>query len=221
MVEEREEGAKTRGPCDDDGSDLSILTFETINVASAAKNQKTLLERKAHIVAFQEHCLNENQLRSSKAAARARNRNLEGGPLDPETGKTNAGVGILTRKGVPYPVPKPTDDYLDALSTGRYCIYSVDPEHFTLVIAIIYGWIGARKGTATVARTDDLLTIAHNQLNKLPDGPKVIAGDLNGRVDAFGTLQNLLQSNEGWTDVGMDERICKGITGHCTCHANA
>ena len=67
----------------------------------------------------------------------------------------------------------------------------------------------------------DLLTIALSQLNELPEGPKIIAGDFNGTVDALGTLQNLLLPSEGLTDVGMDERICKGITGQYRCHANA
>ena len=40
----------------------------------------------------------------------------------------------------------------------------------TLVIAVVYGWAGAKKGTATAARNDDL----------------------DGTPETFDTIQNLL-----------------------------
>ena len=128
---------------------------------------------------------------------------------------------MLTPKGmVPYPIPKPTDDYRDALATGRCCIYCLDLEHSTIIIANIYGWTGAIKGNNAASRTDDLLTIVINQFSMLPPGPKMIAGDLDGPPDAPPTLQALLQPDEGWADVGMDKDICGGNVGRYTCHAN-
>ena len=79
---------------------------------------------------------------------------------------------------------------------------------------------GIKKGTATAARTDDLLTIIQLQLAELPDGPKIIAGYLNVSIDSFETNQGQLQPKQGWTDVGMDARICKGMIGQHTCNAS-
>ena len=79
-----------------------------------------------------------------------------------------------------YPIAKPIKDYHDAVATGRRAMYFIDMGGVTLVIAVVYGWTGAKKGTPEAARTDDLLTIIQMQLEALPQGPKLIAGNLNG-----------------------------------------
>ena len=46
---------------------------------------------------------------------------------------------MITPKGmVPYPIPKPTDDYLDALATGRCCIYCLDLEHSIISARVLH-----------------------------------------------------------------------------------
>ena len=47
---------------------------------------------------------------------------------------------------VPFPIPKPSKDYLDALETGKMLhLVCVDLGGHTLTIAVIYGWAGAEK----------------------------------------------------------------------------
>ena len=82
-----------------------------------------------------------------------------------------------------YPVPKPSKDYQDAVATGRRGIYCMDLGGATLIIAVINAW--AKKGSPAAARTDDLLTVIQMEHVALPEDPKMIAGDLNGTVDAF------------------------------------
>ena len=60
---------------------------------------------------------------------------------------------------------------------------------------------GGKKGSLAAARTDDLLTIVQTELAALPEGPKLIAVDLNGSTDAFDTIITML-SEEARTDVG-------------------
>jgi hypothetical protein len=54
----------------------------------------------------------------------------------------------------------------------------------------------------------------------MPPGPKLIAGDLNGPLEAFPTLMTMLRE-EGWTDVGADQAKCGGNPCQPTCHTNA
>ena len=86
--------------------------------------------------------------------------------------------------------------------------------------ANIYGWPGGLKGTKEAARTDDLLTIVRMQFSKLPPGPKLICGDLNGCLEAFPTVLEMI-AEEGWADIGNDASKCGGKPGQPTCHANA
>ena len=78
--------------------------------------------------------------------------------------------------------------------------------------------MAAKKGSAIAARTDALLTIIQLQLAALPEGPKMVAGDIDASSDAFDTIQDLRQE-DGWADVGMDAKVCGGKLGQLTCHA--
>ena len=66
----------------------SIMTFETINVTSAHTDQKTILEREAHVQLCQEHCLTPAQIKGFQALAFKGGERFEGGPLDPEHGRS-------------------------------------------------------------------------------------------------------------------------------------
>ena len=92
----------------------------------------------------------------------------------------------------------------------------MDLEGITLAIAVIHGWTGGRKGPDEAARADDILTIVQMQFEAMPAGPKLIAGDLNGTVDAFQTLQTML-SEKDWTDLGMASNLCEGRLGQAAC----
>ena len=92
-----------------------------------------------------------------------------------------------------YEIAKPLPDYKDAEATGRCVIYCTDVGGTTLTIGVVYGWTGGRKNTAEAARTDDVCAIVLAQLAELPPGPKMMAADLNGTIDAFPTIQNMLK----------------------------
>ena len=85
--------------------------------------------------------------------------------------------------------------------------------------AVVYGWAGATRGSVEAARTDDILAIIRAQFLCLDLGPKLIAADLNGSIDAFPTLQGMLKE-QGWHDVGMADDKCEGRPGQPTCHTN-
>ena len=88
-----------------------------------------------------------------------------------------------------------------------------------MAIAIVYGWAVGTKGSSEAARTDDILTIIQMQFDSMPPGPKAIAGDLNGSIEAFPTLAIMLEE-QGWTDIGNDSSKCGGRPGQPTCQAN-
>lgn len=75
-----------------------------------------------------------------------------------------------------------------------------------------------KKGSPEVERADDLLTIIHMQFDSLPQGPKLIAGDLNGPPEAFQTIVTLTIEN-GWADVGRVSNLCDGAPGQTACHS--
>ena len=81
-------------------------------------------------------------------------------------------------------------------------------------------WMGGSKtGSPDAARTDDILIIIQMQLEALPPGPKLIAGDLNGSPDVLDAITTLTREY-GWRDLGMVAKLCKGEPGQYTCHAN-
>ena len=99
-------------------------------------------------------------------------------------------------------------------------ILCVDLGGTTLVCANVYGWTGGLKDSMEAARTDDIITIVRMQFEKMPKGPKMICGDLNGNLEAFPSVTELIKE-EGWTDIGDDDALCSGRPGQFTCHANA
>ena len=81
-----------------------------------------------------------------KVEANAKGKAYLGGPTDPEQGKAAAGVGALFFKGLAaYEVQNPTEDYRDAVKSGKCIIVCFDAGGTTIACAIIYGWAGAKK----------------------------------------------------------------------------
>ena len=56
------------------------------------------------------------------------------------------------------------------------------------------------------------------QFEALPQGPKLIAGDLDGTPEAFQTIGTLTIEN-GWADVGMASNPCGGAPGQTACRS--
>jgi hypothetical protein len=203
-----------------EGTKETKLILEIINVTSANSNRKTILKRKSHIQCMSETCLTKAQRESMQKEARSVGKVFQGGPTDPEQGKAAVGVGFLSLEGLNvYLLPKPLKDYCDAEATGRCKIVCFDMAGVTCAIAVLYGWTGAVKGSASASRTDDLMTIVQMQFDTMEPGPKAMVGDFNGTVEAFNTLQGMLKE-QGWTDVGNDKAKCKGTPGQATCQSN-
>ena len=114
----------------------------------------------------------------------------------------------------------PSEDYKDAVETGRCKIVCVDIGGQTLACANVYGWSGGISGSKEAGRTDDLLVIIRMQFKSMPPGPKLICGDLNAQRGYLPNLEAMF-SEEGWTDIGSDEKATKGNPDLYTCHANA
>ena len=115
-----------------------------------------------------------------------------------------------------YNVPKPTDDFKDAVKTGRLLIICMDVEGTTLTVATISGWTGGIKGSLEAERTDDFIAIALDQFSNMKPAPKMIMGDLNATIEALPTLEGMLKE-QGWTDVGNHPGLCQGKPGQATC----
>ena len=90
----------------------------------------------------------------------------------------------------------------------------------TLACANVYGWSGGVQGSKEVERTDDILAIVRMQFKRMLPGPKLICGDLNAQRGCLPNLEAML-SEEGWTDIGNDDKATQGRPGQYTCHANA
>ena len=128
--------------------------------------------------------------------------------MDPEHGKASAGVGLICSDELKlYPIPKPTDAYLDVVETGQCMSLNFDLEKDTLPIAILYGWTGGTKGTIAADRTNDLLDTVLKQMSLLPEGPKLIAGDCNGTQDSIQHMHDMI-TKHGWIDDGATQRLC-------------
>ena len=198
-----------------------MIKLELINVTSIVTNGRAIWEREAHVQLIVETLVPPEMAGEYHQQAMQYNKVLEVGPVDPEQNKAAAGVGILAVKGLrPYKLPNPTDDIKDAEATGRCAIYCLDLAGQTLTIAVIYGWTGGTKGSPEAARTDDIIAIVRSQSQLMERGPKLIAADLNGSINAFPTLESMLADHE-WVDVGMAEDKCEGKPGQPTCHTNA
>ena len=79
---------------------------------------------------------------------------------------------------------------------------------------------GSQKGTARGSQNDDLLTIVQMKFASLPQGPKMIAGDLIGTTETFDTISIMIKE-QVWKDVGMKAGIFNGKGRQFTCHTNA
>ena len=197
------------------------LLIESINVSSAAVNWEQLMARKAHITLIQEHCLSDSLAKTLKLTAKKAGKTLIVGPMDPEHGKASVGVGLICSDDLkPHPIPKPTDFYLDAVETGRCMILNFDLEKDTLPIAMIYGWIGGTKGTIAADRTNDPPDIVLEQMSLLPEGPKLIAGDLNGTQDSIQNMHDTI-TKHAWIDAGATKRLCPQGVNRNTCQTKA
>ena len=94
--------------------------METINITSMTSAEEQIMERKAHITAFQQPCMKAKMLGAGQAEARKHNKTLEAGPPDPEHGRTSRGVGVIAQNVLtPIALVKPSKAYEEAAATGN------------------------------------------------------------------------------------------------------
>ena len=97
--------------------------------------------------------------------------------MDPVQGNADTGVGIMSIEGLNVsPIAKPIKDYHDPVATGGCAMYCIDMGGVTLVIAVVYGGTGARKGspglrerTISSQALRCSLKPCHKALNSLPE----------------------------------------------------
>ena len=197
------------------------MIFEVVNITSAITNEKQMLERKAMIVAFQEHAVEGKEAAEFKQQAFEANREMVLGPIDPELGRKTAGVGFSSQKGLLHmPIKAETKDYQDAIKTGRLLAHQWELLTAVLQVGNIYGWTGGVKGSKAADRTNDLLAIIANEFDMQEVGPKMIVGDLNGDLESLPIIQHLI-NDRGWVDLGSQEQLCGGTAEEPTCNVNA
>ena len=115
------------------------------------------------------------------------------GPPDPEHAKKSSGVGMLSHGPLrPIALQAITDDFKDAIQTGRMAAYILDVANATLLVVAIYGWSGGHQNEQAAVRTNDLFIIAKQELNLQTPGLHVIMGGVNGEIEDFQCVQDML-----------------------------
>ena len=172
-------------------------------------------------MAVQEHSVDGKDAADFKQLAKNEGWETTLGPVDPEFGRKSAGVGFCSKKGmIQLPIKAVTDDYDDAVKTGRLMIQQWELEESTLQIGNGYGWTGGVKGSKAADRTNDLVVIAVNEFDLQEPGPKMLVGDFNGELEDLPIIQHLLKE-KGWVDLGSHAHLCDGQPNEPTCKANA
>eukprot|EP00973_Karenia_brevis_P022802 3137418-Karenia_brevis.AAC.1 len=58
-----------------------------------------------------------------------------------------------------------------------------------LLVANIYGWTNGHTDAQARARTDDMLAMIFREFSQLPQGPKLITGDINAGISNLPSLE--------------------------------
>ena len=197
------------------------LIFEAVNITSAITNRDQTLERKAKQITIQGHFVEGKEAADFKQRATDAGREMVLGPLDPELGRTTAGVGFSSQKGLLHmPIKTETKDYEDGVQTGRLLAHQWELQNVVLQVGNVYGWTGGIKGSKAADRTNDLLATVVNEFDSQEVGPTMIVGDLNGDLERLPMIQHLL-NDKGWVDLGSQDQLCMGTPSEATCNSNA
>ena len=91
---EHGEGGGDEGPEDEKEGWL----FETANVTAMSSTHSWVLQRKAHVVAVQEHAVPARKAQMYKAMAGAQRRSMELGPAVGDATAPQAGTGFVAKR---------------------------------------------------------------------------------------------------------------------------
>jgi hypothetical protein len=219
-----DEMQKAFASCEEDWSfenEKGFVIVESINATSFATNLEQMRERRAHITAFQEHAMTDEQIHSVMLSLAMDGWNMLAGPRDPEHARRSGGVGIQCMKPLrPMKMQPISDDFKDAYKSGRAAAWWVDIGGVNVLFVVIYGWTGGLKGNEAAGRTDDLFGIIRNELFLQPKALTIMTGDINGDTDAYPNLQEMFD-DEGWTDIGARVDMWGGVPNEPTCQVSA
>ena len=174
----------------------------------------------ADTLVFQEHSCPPSSWATATKYLRRNRRNTILSILDPESKHNLGGVGITSIHSRKVVKVKPrSDSFKRAVTTGRVEHYAQDIGcSTTLSIFSIYGWTGGHQVRKQACRTDAIIAAIHDEVQRQPTGPVIIAGDLNGETKDFRTLQDMLD-HESWTDIGEQAQLWGQPKSQPTCLA--
>eukprot|EP00973_Karenia_brevis_P064562 8970211-Karenia_brevis.AAC.1 len=90
------------------------------------------------------------------------------------------------------------------------------PGDVVLVVVNIYGWTNGHTCTQASQRTDDMFDVIFQELRSLPDGPKIILGDLNADPVDIPILNEQLDKGN-FLDIGAHTSLNGGVVSS-TCY---
>lgn len=173
---------------------------ETINITSMKTNGQATMMRKTHFLAFQEHVTDKQESQRIKGAMAKIGIRMLAGPADPEHAKKSGEVGMLSHSPLrPIAMKAITDDFEDAMKSGRLAAYILGIANATILVMVIYGLSGGHQNEEATARTNDLFIMARQEMSLQAFGLQMLMGDINGEAEDFPCLQEMVLE-EGWTD---------------------
>ena len=145
------------------------LVLDFINITSITTSGQIMLDRHSHCTTFQEHKATEATLAGWKTKARAINKTLIGGPLDPEKSHHTGGVGAVCTEPFTFvPLEDYGEAYAKAYKTGRLIGYWLKGPDVEILNFTVYGWTDGQNDLGALQRTDDLITIAEEECRRYP-----------------------------------------------------
>eukprot|EP00973_Karenia_brevis_P047412 6582859-Karenia_brevis.AAC.1 len=95
-----------------------------------------------------------------------------------------------------------TSAFLTLSESGRAQLVGVIlPNGIILQIVNFYCWTNGHTNATARQRTTDLIQIALDELAMQPDGPKMLAGDLNADIDDIISLKCVIDDGS-YVDIG-------------------
>ena len=202
------------GPQDD------TFDFEFLiqNVTSLAAYLPSVISRPFDACFCQEISIPWRNLSDTYAAIKSHScKGFLTGP-DPELAHTG-GVGTIYRPRLKFIRLRPVTQKLQqCIDNGRVQLVALMlPHDVLLVIANVYCWTNGHQDTTAAMRSDDLLHAIFSEFDALPEGPKMLVGDLNADPSDLPTLQTHLDAGS-YLDLGAQAHIYDQPSLQPTCY---
>ena len=158
--------------------------------------------------------------RCTKATMRAVGWHMDAGPCSPSSDSNFAGVGVITIDPLkPITFEPKSDDFADAVHTGRLKANWIDIMGTNILFVNAYCWSGGSTNDECAQKTDDLMFIIKTELDLWPEELYIVATDLNARTDRIPTVHDLVTHGD-WVDVGLHADLWGELPGQPTCQIN-